>query len=277
MSLRLKPAVVWLALALILIAAAAARLYGINWDGGQHLHPDERFVVMVDNGIQWPHSLAEFFDSATSPLNPYNRGFNNFVYGTLPIFILKLVATLLHRDNYDGALYVGRALSAISDVGSVWLLFLAGRRLYGQGIALLAAAFLALSVLGIQLSHFMAVDTFTVFFLMLSFYFVVRLMQDGGWTNAVLMGLAFGLALACKLSIALVPLLMASALVVRIIQTWPKKPTPAPPIMAGGAEAVPSFFLPHVALAPVETARERTRDAAPAIGSLWQPVGLLLL
>src|SRR5579871_6368008 len=132
MSLRLKPAFVWLALALILILAAAARLYGLNWDAGQHLHPDERFVVMVDNGIGWPSGIGQYFDSATSPLNPYNRGFGNFVYGSLPIFILKLFGSLLHRDTYDLVIFVGRALSGIADIGSIWLLFLAGRRLYNE-------------------------------------------------------------------------------------------------------------------------------------------------
>ncbi|HLG71157.1 MAG TPA: DUF2298 domain-containing protein [Chloroflexota bacterium] len=299
-SLRLKPVYAWLALGLILTAAAVLRLYGINWDAGQHLHPDERFIVMVDNGILWPHSLSEYFNSATSPLNPYNRGFGNFVYGTLPIFILKLVATILHKDNYDGALYVGRALSALSDIGSVWLLFLAGRRLYGQRVALLASAFLALSVLGIQLSHFMAVDTFTVFFLMLSFYFILRLMQDGGWANAILMGFAFGLALACKLSIALVPVLMVAALVARVVEQWPR-PERAPeqphageaeapassaaapplPAMAGGAEAAGSFYVPRVSLVALEPERSLVGARAAAaqtatITSLWQPLGLLV-
>ncbi|HEX6511348.1 MAG TPA: hypothetical protein VF157_03550, partial [Chloroflexota bacterium] len=140
MTMRLKPAYAGLAIGLILVVAAALRLYGLNWDAGQHLHPDERFIIMVDNGIQWPRSLGEYFNSAQSPLNPYNRGFGNFVYGTLPIFLLKFVATILRRDTYDGALYVGRVLSAVADVGSVWLLFLAGRRLYGQRVALLASA-----------------------------------------------------------------------------------------------------------------------------------------
>lgn len=298
-ALRLRPAYAWLVLALILICAAVLRLYGINWDAGQHLHPDERFLVMVDNGIAWPHSLAQYFDSASSPLNPYNKGFGNFVYGTLPIFLLKFVATLLHRDTYDGAVYVGRALSAVSDIGSVWLLYLAGKILYGRRVALLASAFLALSVLGIQLSHFMAVDTFTVFFLMLSFYYTARLTTDGGWTNAGLAGAAFGLALACKLSIALVPLLIAGALVVYIIQTWPRKtlesvatepaefasePRPLP-VMAGGAEAS-GFLMPPVTLAPVETNRpaDRTQPSAQAaalpataVASLWQPIGAMLL
>ncbi|MDE3076254.1 MAG: glycosyltransferase family 39 protein, partial [Chloroflexota bacterium] len=219
---RLRPLVIAACLIAIIGAAAAFRLLGLNWDSGQHLHPDERFIIMVDTAIRWPSSVGQYFDSAHSPLNPYNRGFSNFVYGTLPLFLLKAVASLIHRDSYDGALLVGRALSALSDLGSVLLLYLAGRRLYRTEIGLLAAALLGLSVLGIQLSHFMAVDTFTVFFLMLSFYFSTRLIDGGGWKSAAAMGFSFGLALACKLSIALAPLLMVTAIGLRLYQRWPR-------------------------------------------------------
>ncbi|MGH2520218.1 MAG: ArnT family glycosyltransferase, partial [Chloroflexota bacterium] len=192
----------------------------MNWDAGQHLHPDERFIVMVDTGIAWPSSVAQYFSSATSPLNPYNRGFGSFVYGTLPIFLIKAAGTLLRRDTYDGIALVGRVLSAGADVGSVLLLFATGRRLYGTVAGLLASAFLALSVLGIQLSHFMTVDTFTVFFLMLSFWFALRLLRSGGWGDALATGLTFGLALACKLSIALAPLLLLCVLGLRLVRAW---------------------------------------------------------
>ena len=217
---RLHPLAVGLLLAAIILVAASLRLMDVNWDAGQHLHPDERFIVMVDTGIAWPSSVVQYFSSATSPLNPYNRGFGSFVYGTLPIFLLKAVGSLLHRDTYDGIVLVGRVLSACADLGSVLLLFATGRRLYGTAAGLLAAAFLAVSVLGIQLSHFMTVDTFTVFFLMLSFWFALRLLRSGSWGDALVSGFAFGLALACKLSIALAPLPLLCVLGLRLVRSW---------------------------------------------------------
>ncbi|MHB8619333.1 MAG: ArnT family glycosyltransferase, partial [Chloroflexota bacterium] len=210
---------------LVLLLAAAFRLLNVNWDSGQHLHPDERFITMVDTGIAWPSSIGQYFNSASSPLNPYNRGFGSFVYGTLPLFLIKAAATLLKRDTYNDVVLVGRVLSALSDVGSIWLLFLAGRRLYDSRVALLGSAFFAFSVLGVQLSHFMTVDTFTVFFLMISFYCAVRLMRGAGWGAAAGMGVAFGMAMACKLSIALVPVLMVSAIALRLIAAWPPEHT----------------------------------------------------
>jgi hypothetical protein len=45
-------------LGLILLGGALLRFQGINWDSGQHLHPDERFLTMVETAIQWPTSIG---------------------------------------------------------------------------------------------------------------------------------------------------------------------------------------------------------------------------
>ena len=52
-------------------------------EGVFHMHPDERFLTMVGTAIDWPASLSEYFDTASSPLSPANRGHEFFVYGTL--------------------------------------------------------------------------------------------------------------------------------------------------------------------------------------------------
>ena len=57
-------------LGVILAVAAVLRFTGINWDSFTHLHPDERFITMVENSLGWPTSIAQYFDTARSPLNP---------------------------------------------------------------------------------------------------------------------------------------------------------------------------------------------------------------
>src|SRR5205823_7103015 len=99
--IRLRRWALLAGLAGVLLATGAFRLFHVDWDSGQHLHPDERFIVMVDTALQWPSTFAQYFDSARSPLNPYNRNFGNFVYGTLPVFLLKGVGSALDKDNYD--------------------------------------------------------------------------------------------------------------------------------------------------------------------------------
>ena len=41
-----------LLLVLVLIAATYLRVIGMNWDANQHLHPDERFLTMVETALQ---------------------------------------------------------------------------------------------------------------------------------------------------------------------------------------------------------------------------------
>src|SRR4051794_7534873 len=90
-----------LLLALILLAAAALRFSGPNWDQGQSQHPDERFIVMVTQGLELPKSVLEYFDTGHSTLNPYNRGFDGFAYGTLPVFLVKTLSIVLDKSTFD--------------------------------------------------------------------------------------------------------------------------------------------------------------------------------
>ena len=109
---------------LIFLLALSFRLYGLNWDQGQHLHPDERFLTMVTTDIKLPNSIVEYFNNKTSPLNPYNyQSYQFFVYGTLPIFLTKIIAVLFKLDNYENIVLVGRVLSAFFDSIVIFLLY----------------------------------------------------------------------------------------------------------------------------------------------------------
>ncbi|MBI5956107.1 MAG: glycosyltransferase family 39 protein, partial [Chloroflexi bacterium] len=187
-------------LIVVLLIGAVLRLTGLNWDENQHLHPDERFLTMVETALAWPTSIGEYFDSARSPLNPYNRGSDTFVYGTLPLFLTKAAGDLVKMPGYDGIHLVGRALSALFDLGSVILIFLIGRRLYSNRVGLLAALLLSLSVLNIQQSHFFTVDTFATFFVALFFFFIIQVAENGSLASFLLAGAALGLSLASKIS-----------------------------------------------------------------------------
>ncbi len=92
-----------LVLVAILVAGGAFRLYNVNWDKGTyHIHPDERHMAMVITAIQWPDSLAGYFDTGHSPLNPRNVNMVYF-YGTLPLFLTKFVATALSPQGRPNA------------------------------------------------------------------------------------------------------------------------------------------------------------------------------
>ena len=79
-----------IALGMLLLVAFVLRVWNLDWDEGTHQHPDERYWSIVTNDISAAGPL-EYFDSATSPLNPYNSGTpeaprDTWVYGTFPLF-----------------------------------------------------------------------------------------------------------------------------------------------------------------------------------------------
>lgn len=234
----------WL-LAVILLAGAYLRLTHLNWDQGWHIHPDERFLTMVTSAMQLPDSLKEFFDSTRSPMNPNNAGFGFFVYGTLPLFIVRVIAELANKFNavvtlwevapgipmnltgYDGVHLVGRALSGLFDVASVWLTFVIARRLFDRKVGLLAAVLYAFAPLALQQSHFFTVDTFATFFALLTFYFAVRVAQGGeagrragGWIAYAALGASLGASLACRINLAPMAAIAVLAALIRVWDDW---------------------------------------------------------
>jgi len=234
---RLSPRVLTgLALVGILAAALSLRLVNVNWDDGTHLHPDERHITSVSASLSVPSSLGQYFDTDSSPLNPYNHDSPSFVYGTLPIFLNKVVSEGLDwassqpvldkiippgsvkKTSYDQTHLVGRGLAAFFDAGTVLLIFLIGRRLYGSRVGLLAALLLATAAFPIQQAHFFVVDPFLAFFATLTLYFCVGIAQQGGRWNYALAGLALGFATASKVTgVAMMPVIGLAVL----IRHWP--------------------------------------------------------
>jgi hypothetical protein len=210
---RLRPSRGTLLLTAILIAAAALRLFGLNWDDGQWIHPDERQIYFVVGGLDWPHSLAE----ALSPDSPLNPKF--FAYGSLPIYLLKLVAALLAplwpSLRHDSNLHlVGRPLAVLFDLGTIFLTYRLARILFPspssrQGLkkdALLSAAFVGLAVLHVQLARFYTVDPLLTLLVMLTLNLGADVAQGGGWRRRAALAIALGLTLATKVSA--VPLIL---------------------------------------------------------------------
>lgn len=199
----LNPANSALVLALILAAALALRLVGLDWDKGHGIHPDERFLRMVLNDIRWPKSIAEYFNTAQSPLNPRNKNFTFWVYGELPLFLVHRLGDLLHKSGYGQIHLVGRAVSALIDVGSVLVIYFLGKRLYSKRVGLIAAGLLAFTALNIQLSHFFAVDTFAAFFATLGLLCAVYAAEQGRWWQFLVLGVVVGASMASKISMTL--------------------------------------------------------------------------
>lgn len=188
----------WPILVAILIVAAAFRLAGIDWGGNYYYHPDELFMTMVLTEIRGPGSVAAYFDTAISPLNPYNTRFDSYVYGTFPLFAAKVLGALTGHDAFGNAHEPGRWLSAVIDVGSVLVTYWIGRRLFGRAVAQLAALLLSLTVLNIQAAHYFTSDAMSAFFATATFGCVLAGWHRRSFALFALAGLAAGLAAASK-------------------------------------------------------------------------------
>ncbi len=193
----------------VLIAGTYFRAVGLDWDQDQHLHPDERFLTMVETALepvgtsqdqlgppptastqQWRQGYAGvmpdcarwggYFDTFCSPLNPQNRGYTFFVYGDFPLIVVRYVAGWVKQVGYDQVNLVGRQASALSDLLTILLIYLIASRLYNRRVALLAALFSALAVEQIQQSHFFIVDNFANLFIFLAIYFAVIIVVRRG-------------------------------------------------------------------------------------------------
>ncbi len=174
---------------ILVVIAIFFRLYGINWDLGFHLHPDERMLMIVADRMN-------FF----SNLNP-----EFFNYGTLPLYILKAVAQIIDvfrkgdHATYDGMLYLGRFLSIVADIGTIICIYKIVLRLFKKKDAALYSAFIySFAFFTIQNTHFFVVDVFLTFFLTASLYFLIVYLEKRSWKVLVLLAASYGAALATK-------------------------------------------------------------------------------
>lgn len=224
---RLDPTSILIGVLLIIVMVSGAyfRFVGQNWDDFTHLHPDERFLTGVISSLTPVSGISEYFDTDVSGLNPNNRGSGFYVYGTLPLLTVKAAAGILSDvsgdyswTTYNGAHLVGRTVSALADLLSIFFLFLIGRRLYDRWIGLLAAALYAWAVLPIQLSHFWTMDAFTTAMVVITFWFAVRVLDEGRWLNYLGFGVFFGAAMASRINVVPLAGLIVLAAGVRL---WP--------------------------------------------------------
>jgi len=207
-GLRSRRARCLLLLGAIFVLGAWFRLSGIYWGERQNLHPDERFMLWVGSDISPVRTLSEYFDTAHSTLNPHNQGHKFYVYGTLPLFLVRYpVEWIYGHSGFIEMENVGRPLSALMDLLTLLLVYVLGSTLYGRRTGILAAAFYACSVLPIQLSHFYKEDTFASSFNLAALCIAAKVATGRAVVRAgrlyflsILFGLAAGAAAASKLT-----------------------------------------------------------------------------
>lgn len=176
-------------LILILFFAYFIRVFGLNWDQGFHLHPDERMLIMVADKIS-------FFKN----LNP-----DFFNYGSLPIYLLKGLSQLLDLifrsdlATYAGMLDVGRKLSVIFDMTTIFLIYKITKILFKENeVALFSVLFYSISFFPIQNSHFFVVDVLLNTLITGLIYILLIYFKLPSLKKVLFIGLTFAAMMATK-------------------------------------------------------------------------------
>lgn len=238
---------------LVLLMAGYLRLTGVNWGEGYHQHPDELFLSGVLDNLRahacddptipldacppdqkhWM-SLGEYFNSATSTLNPYNRGHSFFVYGNLPMTLVRYAMEMTGNDDIGKSKFFAREFSALADLFSIFILYMLVSNLYGRRIGLFASVFSTLTVMQIQQSHFFTTDLFTNLFMFLALLFasaipyardpqgqqlnsnqVWRIVRHPIFLLSIGFGFALGMAMASKINAVALAIVLPGAFLVR--------------------------------------------------------------
>jgi hypothetical protein len=197
----------WPALAGVLIAAISLRLGGV----GQGLP----YVYNLDESDHFvPHAVAMFRDG----LDPHY--FSNPPALTYLLHVLLAVwfggasgVEHAYAHSPEDVYVVARVASAALGTVAVWLLYLAGTRLFGRRVGLLAAAIEAVAFLPVFYSHLALNDVPALAPLTLSLLGSAGVLRRGRALDYLIAGLGLGLACATKYTagIVLLPLLAAAA------------------------------------------------------------------
>ena len=200
-----------IALILILLAAFFIRIYGINWDQGFHLHPDERMLIMVADRIN-------FFKN-------FNPDFFN--YGSLPVYILKGFSQLIdfvfnkNLANYDGMLTIGRKLSVFFDLITIYVIYKIAKKLFNKKkIALFTCFFYAIAFFPIQNSHFFVVDVFLNTLITGLIYTLLIYFRSPSIKKNFLIGIIFASMMATKFTAIIFYPLIVILLLLMNLKKW---------------------------------------------------------
>jgi len=187
-----------IALGAILAFGAFLRFYGLSWGGPfHHFHQDEHYVLSSADMLRRDPRVAamspKFF--MYSPLLPY-----------LINVLRSLYSAVVHRLDLsrpaDEMTYVlmGRGIVATLGTATIALVFAIGRRIDSIAAGLLAALFLACSVLDLQAAHFATTDIPSSFFAVLTLWFALSVVEEGDLRSLVGAGIGFGGSILCKYS-----------------------------------------------------------------------------
>lgn len=217
----------------LLILTLIVRLAGITWG-----------LPVSGRYLPWTADESTFV-SCLYRMDPFHLNLNPGFFG-VPSFTAYLLAASLalgsalgwveltsdksfyiqHLDQRGRIFLIGRLNSVIFGTLSVWMLYLCVRRLYPRRprwAALLAAALLAVLPGHVTWSHYLSQHPLVTFWVILTFYFLLRLVENHRPRWYLLAGLSTGIAISTNYSaMLLLPLLCLAHFLYMKERSWIK-------------------------------------------------------
>ncbi len=199
----------------ILGVAFGLRWGGMGWGLPFAFQPEESSIY-----VRWAMEVA--LHDQWNPQYFQNPSLLIYLFG-VQFMGLFAVARVLQMGQDPGDLYMmfrgeqdlfyglARLDSVLFGVATVFVVYLLARRLWGERAGLIAAALLAVNFLHVRNSQYAVNDVPSTFFLLLSFYYAVRVSEKGSLRHYLLAGLMAGLAASTKYNAGMVVVSIAAA------------------------------------------------------------------
>jgi hypothetical protein len=204
----------WPGLAAVLLGGLGLRLWGVR----QGLP----YVYNADEGDHFVPRAVHMF--AAHSLNPHYFE-NPPAYTYLLHWLLALwygggTAVLRAYELHPADVYtLARVAVALLGVAALWLLYATGARVFGRAVGLLAAAIEAVAFLPVFYAHLALNDVPTLAPLTLSLLGTAGVLRKGRIRDYLIAGIGLGLACASKYTAGIVLVPLATAVVVRYLDS----------------------------------------------------------
>lgn len=217
----------------LLLLGFTTRIIGINFGLPFLYHVDEaRFAEISLNYLKG--DLNPHFFHVPSLYTYLQAGVWGLIYLGGKIFgAFNSVAGFIKvfESNPTPFIIIGRILNLLFSLGTIALVFALGRRMYSLRAGTWAGLFLIFSHIHNKISHYSLPDIPMVFFLVLTYYFIWKIFENGQAINYLGAGFTAGLATATKYGgqLLFLPLFLAHFFYQRrqksswssIILSWP--------------------------------------------------------
>ncbi|MFH0948015.1 MAG: glycosyltransferase family 39 protein [Elusimicrobiota bacterium] len=200
-------------LILILLLSITLRVIGLNWGlpNKYHTvtyHPDEN-THLVNLQAMNPSKLNFSPLSERNPLAFGEGTFHLYLYAaTLKILSITKWLTIVKSEEFyfkntgewRKFFLVGRVLSVIFGVLTVWVTYLVSKKFYGERVGLLSALFIGILPIHIVYSQYLLMNVPGVFWIVIAFVFFKNIIDKGEKKDYIFAGISTGLAISTRYS-----------------------------------------------------------------------------